>query len=123
MSMRNEITGPSIKPMQSEFQNVFRNTLSYWCNELAEKGYCYVEDYKSMETIDRSFYDFMDSRGVNALYGKSIVNNENHIIGFIGIEYMGKPEVDLDRIEHCLSDKKMKVETLLNLASNKTKID
>lgn len=122
MSIRNEVTGPNIKPMQSEFQNVFRNTLAYWCNELAEKGYCYVESYKDMENVDRSFYDFMSSRGVTGMYGKSIVNNDNHIIGFIGIEYMTKPEVTLDRIEHCLNDKKMKVETLLNYATSKNHI-
>lgn len=119
MSMRNEVTGPSIKPMQSEFQNVFRNTLSYWCNELAEKGFCYVDDYKVLEQVDRSFYDFMDSRGVTSLYGKAIMSHDNHIIGFVGIEYMGTPEVSLDRIEHCLNDKKMKIETILNFAANK----
>ena len=121
MSMRNEVTGPNIKPMQSDFQNVFRNTLAYWCNELAEKGYCYVENYQDIEKVDRSFYDFMSARGVTSMYGKSIVNSDNHIIGFIGIEYMSKPEVDLDRIEHCLNDKKMKVETLLNYAIHNVK--
>lgn len=120
MSMRNEVTAAGIKPLQSEFQNVFRNTLSYWCNELAENGICFVENYEDMEKIDASFYDFMSTRGVNSIYGIAVKSYDNHIIGFIGVEYINKPEVDLERINHCLSDKKNKIEAVLDLA-NKSK--
>ncbi|MBQ2639153.1 MAG: hypothetical protein IJF92_00085 [Bacilli bacterium] len=115
MSMRNEITAPSIKPLQPEFQNVFRNTLSYLCNELGEKGFCYIQDYKNLEKADSSFFDFMNSRGVISIYSKAIKDNDNHIIGFIGVEYMSTPEVNLEQIEHCLTDKKNKIEAILNL--------
>ena len=43
------------------------------------------------------------------------------LFGFIGVEYMVKPKVDLDRIEHCLTDKKNKIEALLNYAQNNGK--
>ena len=87
---------------------------------MAENGICFVENYEDMEKIDASFYDFMSTRGVNSIYGIAVKSYDNHIIGFIGVEYINKPEVDLERINHCLSDKKNKIEAVLDLA-NKSK--
>lgn len=116
MSMRNEVTAPNIKPLQPEFQSIFRNTFAYLCNEIAEKGQCYVSDLKAIKSLDSSLYDFMDIRGIQEVYCKAIRNYDGHIIGYIGVEYMTKPTVNMDRIEHCLTDKKNKIEALLNLA-------
>ena len=82
MSMRNEVTAPNIKPLQGEFQNVFRNTFAYWCNEIAGKGKCYLEDREDIKEVDSSLYDFMNIRDIYSLYGKAIINNDGHIIRF-----------------------------------------
>ena len=82
MSMRNEVTAPNIKPLQPEFQGIFRNTFSYLCNEITEKGQCYVEDREDIKEIDSSLYDFMNIRDIYSLYGKAIINNDGHIIRF-----------------------------------------
>jgi len=118
MSMRNEVTSPNIKPLQPEFQSIFRNTFAYWCNEISEKGQCYIKNIDEVKDKDSSLYDFMSIRDITSLYGKAVRNKDGHIIGFIGVEYMSKPTVTMERIEHCLTDKKNKVEALLNLVRN-----
>ena len=96
MSIRNEVDALGIKPMRPEFQNIFRNTLAYWCNEILAKDYCYIDDVEEMKDIDAGMYDFMSSRGVHSKYGVSIVNRENLLIGFICIEYLTEHKVDIN---------------------------
>lgn len=121
MSIRNEVDALGIKPMRPEFQNIFRNILAYWCNEILAKDYCYIDDVEEMKDIDAGMYDFMSSRGVHSKYGVSIVNRENLLIGFICIEYLTECEVDINNISRTLMNSKAKIETLLDFAINQKK--
>lgn len=118
MSMRNESTAPSIKPLQPDFQNVFRNTLAYWCNQISETGHCYIIDTEELKDVDNNFYDFLSTRGIVAKYGVSIMNDYNQLIGFICIEYTNVPDVQFSQIKYELVEKKNKIEAILNFANS-----
>lgn len=121
MSVRNEIDAPGIKPLRPDFQNVFRNTLAYWCNEILVKDYCYIDDVEEMKEVDTGMYDFMSSRGVQSKYGVSILNHEQLLIGFICVEFMSEHEADINNISKTLMNNKSKIETLLNFAVHQKK--
>lgn len=121
MSVRNEIDAPGIKPLRPDFQNVFRNTLAYWCNEILVRDYCYIDDVEEMKEVDTGMYDFMSSRGVHSKYGVSILNQEQLLIGFICVEFMSEHEADINNISKTLMNNKSKIETLLNFAVHQKK--
>lgn len=121
MSVRNEIDAPGIKPLRPDFQNVFRNTLAYWCNEILIKDYCYIDNVEEMKEVDTGMYDFMSSRGVQSKYGVSILNQEQLLIGFICVEFMSEHEADINNISKTLMNNKSKIETLLNFAVHQKK--
>lgn len=118
MSMRNEVCAEGIKSIQSEFQNIFRSNMAYWCNELTDKGYCYIDNIEDLKNVDNCLYDFLSIRNIKSKYGIAVNNNDGHIIGFLCTEYVSEREVSLDQIEHCLNDKRNKIEALLNFANH-----
>ena len=58
-------------------------------------------------------YEFFQSRGIQAVYGVPISNSDDTVIGFIYIEFMDKNQINKNQVEHCLHDKKIKIETIL----------
>lgn len=116
MSMTNECPGSGFASIMPDFQNLFRSFFSYWCESLIKDGKCYIDDIELLKGKDTTMYEYFLSRNVQAIYGIAIKNSDGSIIGFISIEFVDKSRVDMEQVEHCLYDKKIKIETILTLA-------
>ena len=58
----------------------------------------------------------MKQCGVKAKYGIAIKNTvTGSVIGYLCMDFSDKDDIDLEQIKHCLNDKKLKIEALLNL--------
>lgn len=115
MSVTNEIIKPGLKPLQPEFQNMFRSFFHWWCSELNDSGHCFIKDIEEIREKDPSMYEFLKSRGINSEFGIPIQSESGCIVGYIFIEYIDKDDVKFEQVQHCLADKKIKIETLMNL--------
>lgn len=115
MSMTNECHGLGFASIMPDFQNLFRSFFSYWCESLIKNGKCYIDDINTLKEKDTTMYEYFLSRNIQAVYGIAITNNEGSIIGFIVIEFVDKNNIDMEQVEHCLHDKKIKIETILTL--------
>lgn len=116
MSMTNECPGQGFSSIMPDFQNLFRSFFSYWCESLIKDGKCYIDDIEILKEKDTTMYEYFLSRNVQAIYGIAITNNDGSIIGYICIEFVNKDNVNMEQVEHCLHDKKIKIETILTLA-------
>lgn len=114
MSMTNESVKLGLSSLMPEFQNVFRSFFSYLCEKLISDGYCYVDDINTLKEVDTTMYEFLFSRDIKSIYSIPIENKNGTVIGFIYIEFTNGETVDKEQIEHCLHDKKIRIETLLN---------
>lgn len=115
MSMTSEVPKPGVTAIQPEFQSVFRSFFSYWCQELMKNGYCYIDHTEDLKDIDSTMYEYFKSRDIESVYGIAITKN-NTVYGYIYMEFTTFKDVDKAQVEHCLHDKKIKIETLLDLA-------
>ena len=62
MSLTNEVIKTGLKPLQPEFQNMFRSFFHYWCGELNDSGHCYIDNVEDLIEKDPSMYEFLKSR-------------------------------------------------------------
>ncbi len=121
MSITNEADALGIEPLQPQFQNQFKGFLSYWCAEIRDKGYCYINDLEVLlASKEYTMYEFLVSRGIVNSFGRAVYNNQKQVIGFIAIEYFTDDHVGLDRLESCLIDKANKISTLLSIDTPKS---
>ena len=114
MSMTNEQVQLGVKPIISTFKDQFRSVLAYFVKEINEKGYCYIDDFEDLRSIDAGTYEFLRDRGVEAKYGFAIHNTDN-TIGFVCIEYNDKSKARPDLVDKVFKDKQKVMETLLSL--------
>ena len=63
MSMTNEQVQLGVKPIISTFKDQFRSVLAYFVKEINEKGYCYIDDFEDLQSIDAGTYEFLRDRG------------------------------------------------------------
>lgn len=115
MSMTNESVKLGLQSLMPEFQNMFRSFFSYLCDKLIKEGHCYVDDINILKDVDTTMYEFLYSRDIQSIYSIPIENKNGTVIGFIYIEFTNISEIDKNQVEECLHDKKIKIETLLNL--------
>lgn len=115
MDMTNEKVKLGVALLQSEFKDQYKDLFSYWCEQLATEGFCYIEDIEDIKNIDTSMYNFLHSRHIVSIYGVSITDSEGYPIGFINLDFMAGDKQDLENIKSCLHDKKLKIEALLSL--------
>lgn len=115
MSMTNESVKLGLQSLMPEFQNMFRSFFSYLCDKLIKEGHCYVDDINMLKDVDTTMYEFLYSRDIQSIYSIPIENKNGTVIGFIYIEFTNISEIDKNQVEECLHDKKIKIETLLNL--------
>ena len=54
---------------------------------------------------------FSKADGISSMYGVPIASSSGCNVGYIFIEYMDKDDVDFEQVQHCLADKKIKIET------------
>lgn len=114
MSMTNESVKLGLSSLMPEFQNVFRSFFSYLCDKLIKEGHCYIDDINELKNVDTTMYEFLFDRDVQSIYSVPITNKNNTVIGFIYIEFANHEDVNKEQVEHCLHDKKIRIETLLN---------
>ena len=114
MSMTNETVKLGLSSLMPEFQNMFRSFFSYLCDRLIKEGHCYINDINILKDVDTTMYEFLFSRDVQSIYSMPISNKNGTVIGFIYIEFTNNSDVNFEQVEHCLHDKKIKIETLLN---------
>lgn len=116
MSMSNEKCGAGVLHLMHAFQNQLRSAFTYWIKQLDDNGYCFVDDVETLENLDGSLYQYLKQAGVKATYAVAIKNTKtDNVIGFLVADYLSREDVNIEQIQHCLNDKKLKIEALLNL--------
>ena len=115
MTMTNEVVHPGVKPVSEDFRGVLRSNY-YWADsQLREHGQLFIHDIETLRGLDESLYLYFKETGVKAAYYASLRNKYDVPIGIIGISYSKRNPADLEQIKHCLHDKKMRVEAVLEL--------
>lgn len=115
MSMTNEIVKGGTAPIQQQSQNLFRSMFFSLVHSLEDNGQDYIDDISNLKEVDNGFYEYLKEFGIEAKYTIAVHNYKNDIIGFITLDYANKCDINLDMVINCLQDKKVKIETLLNL--------
>ena len=116
MSMSNERCAAGVAHLSGTFQNQLRSAFAYWVKELNEQGYCFISDIEDIREQDTSLYQYMKQTGIKAKYGIAIRNTQTGcVIGYLCIDFLNKDDVNFEQVKHCLEDKKLKIEALLNL--------
>lgn len=116
MSMSNEKCAAGVIHTMSSFQNQLRSFSTFLMKELNEKGICFIEDVENLKSIDNSLYQYLKQIGIKAKYSIAIRNTKtNVVIGYFSIEYANNEHINIEQVKQCLKDKRLKIETLLNL--------
>ena len=116
MSMSNEKCAAGVVHLAGGFQNQLRSAFAYWVKELNEQGYCFIDDIENIKDIDTSLYQYMKQTGIKAKYGIAIRNTQTGcVVGYLCIDFLNKDDVNFEQVKHCLEDKKLRIEALLNL--------
>lgn len=116
MSMSNEKCAAGIMHIQRNFQNQLRSFSTLLGKELNEKGICFIENVENVKNIDNSLYQYMKQVGIVAKYTTAITNTKTGVvIGYLSIDFGNNEHINLEQVKHCLNDKKLKIEALLNL--------
>lgn len=115
MSMTNEVVNLGVAPMMSDFRDLFRSLLAYWCHEIETKECCIISDAEDLKNIDITMYQYLTVRNIEAKYGMGLKDNDGNIIGFICIEYLNKSDFDLKKINNVMIKDFPRIETLVSL--------
>lgn len=115
MSMTNEVVNLGVAPMMSDFRDLFRSLLAYWCHEIETKECCIISDTEDLKNIDITMYQYLTVRNIEAKYGMGLKDNDGNIIGFICIEYLNKSDFDLKKINNVMIKNFPRIETLVSL--------
>lgn len=115
MSMTNEVVNLGVAPMMSDFRDLFRSLLAYWCHEIETKECCIISDAEDLKDIDITMYQYLTVRNIEAKYGMGLKDNDGNIIGFICIEYLNKSDFDLKKINNVMIKNFPRIETLVSL--------
>lgn len=115
MSMTNEVVNIGVTSMMSEFKDVFRSLLAYWCHEIESKQYCVIEDAEDLKDVDMTMYQYLVSRNIEAKYGVGLKDNNGDVIGFICVEYLNKYDFNLKKVHESMTKNLPKIEALISL--------
>lgn len=115
MSMTNEVVNMGVASMMSEFKDMFRSLLAYWCHEIETKKYCVIKDTENLRNVDMTMYQYLSSRNIEAKYGIGLKDTDGNVIGFICVEYLNKNDLDLDKVNESMSKNFPKIEALVSL--------
>lgn len=115
MSMSNEKLGIGIDGMQKDFKDQFRSSFSWLVRKLEVDTIVNVSDCNGMQDIDTNMYQFLKTRKIVGFHCIAVKSDSGTIIGYVAVEYMVCRNIDTERIESCLNDKRLKIETLLSI--------
>lgn len=112
MSMTNEVVNLGVTPMMTNFKEIFRSFLAYWCHEIETSEYCSIADAEQIKNEDINMYQYLISRNIESTYGVGLRDNYNDVIGFVSLEYLHKDEYDEEKIKESLNKNLPKIEAL-----------
>ncbi len=115
MSMTNEVVKGGTALIQHQSQNLFRSMFFGLIHSLEDNGYDYIDDIENIKERDTGFYSYLKDFDIMSKYSIALYSSYKNIIGFITIDFANKDDANVNVISDCLQDKKIKVETLLNL--------
>lgn len=115
MSMTNEVVKCGTALIQPQSQNIFRSMFYYLIRSLEDNGYDFIDDVEDIKNTDTGFYRYLRDFDIKAKYSVALYGFTGKIIGFISIDFANKEDTNIEKIKDCLENKKVKIETLLNL--------
>ena len=115
MSMTNEVVNRGVAPLMSDFKDLFRSYLAYWCHELEVNGKCIIKDTEDLQNTDINMYEYLKTRNIEAKYGVALKDLDGDVIGFLCVEYLDKREFKIENIEKIVNHQADKIETLMTL--------
>lgn len=115
MSMTNEVVNLGVAPMMTEFKDLFRSLLAYWCHEIEINDFCVIKDAEELKDKDITMYQYLTVRNIESKYGIALRDVDNNIVGFICIEYLNKRDFNLSKIQSVMSKDFPKIEALISL--------
>ena len=115
MSMTNEVVNLGVAPMMTDFKDVFRSLLAYWCHEIETQEYCVIDDTDKIKDVDVTMYQYLHVRNIEAKYGIGLRDEDNNTIGFMCIEYLNKNDFNLEKINQTITKNFPKIEALVSL--------
>ncbi len=115
MSMTNEVVNLGVAPMMTEFKDLFRSLLAYWCHEIEVNDFCVIKDAEELKDKDITMYQYLTVRNIESKYGIALRDVDNNVVGFICIEYLNKRDFNLSKIQSSMSKDFPKIEALISL--------
>lgn len=113
MSMTNEVVNIGIAPMMSDFKDIFRSLLSYWCHKVEEDKIYYIENPEKIKNIDTTMYQYLKTRNIGAEYGAVLEDYNKNAIGFLYVEYLDGKHFDINRINEAVNANLSQIQTLI----------
>lgn len=125
MSCRVESVVSGVPPLQLMMQHIPRAFLLNWCTMIRENKYKAI-GWRDVNEIQKEFYqlyEFLKQRDTVAVLGKALLDAEDHVRGFILLEYTYQPnEADFEFAKTIIVEKAIKVaEQLLILDKEQEK--
>ena len=117
LSITNEQVSPDTLPIIGDFQAQFRSVATYICDELEEKGYCYIDDLESIRDKDSGTYELLKLRDGKSCYIRALKSRSGYVIGAVMITYTSKNLDDrpnIEKIDRVLVKKANEISALLN---------
>ena len=115
MSMTNEVVKGGTALIQPQSQNLFRSMFFSLIHSLEDNDYDIIKDIEDIEEQDSGFYRYLKDFGIEAKYTMALHNNEHSIVGFMTLDFAKKEDLNQEHLLAYLPEKKVKIETLLNL--------
>ena len=115
MSMTNEVVKGGTALIQPQSQNLFRSMFFGLIHSLEDNDYDIIKDIEDIEEQDSGFYGYLKDFGIEAKYTMALHNNEHSIVGFMTLDFAKKEDLNQEHLLSYLPEKKVKIETLLNL--------
>ena len=87
MSCVSEVVGQGVLPVSDTAQNLHKGPYSEVCRSLREKGEFFVREISEIEASNPLLYRRCTLRHSKSIYLKAIKDNDNYVIGFLGVDY------------------------------------
>lgn len=123
MSMTNEVVNIGVAPMMSDFKDVFRSLLAFWCNELEKSDTYIIKNAEEMKKKDITMYQYLATRKIDSKYGVALKDSNGNVIGFMCLEYLNENDFDIDNIEKVIQEELPKIQMLISIEEDGGYID
>ena len=115
MSMTNEVVNLGVSPMMPDFRDIFRSLLTYWCSTIESKNKYLIQNIEELKEKDMTLYQYLKVRNIEGMCGLAIRDANSNVIGFLGLEYLSKTDMNEKQINKVLNKYFAKIETLVSI--------